>query len=359
MGKLTPRQMVLAYLALVFALPGIRGLALAQMLNGAYLVSSWLVDSLGLLVILLAFRGVDHLVHNRLKIWIPGHGRMSLVSIFLIRTGVVFLFFLPPLMVILQLHPVKVASREGPGSMGLDFEEVRLELNGTKIEGWYVPGKKVGAPVVLVAHGIGANKQNFLYPVKMVNDLGYGVLIIDFRAHGDSRGMFSTLGFREAEDVKASFDWLLAREPGRPVYALGFSMGAAAVVHAQAKYGIFEKVVLDSCFESLQEMAGKQFLVIYGPLAPLGWKQLRFWAWGLTGVDPANNSPGQAIRGFGETPVLLIHGGADPLIPYDHSIRLSERLGGQADLWLVEEAGHVGSMVDPDYPGKLARFFGR
>ncbi|MFC1707188.1 alpha/beta hydrolase [Planctomycetota bacterium] len=58
-------------------------------------------------------------------------------------------------------------------------------------------------------------------------------------------------------------------------------------------------------------------------------------------------------------PLLLIHGTADAVIPHAESERLAEAAGGRAQLWLVQDAGHAGSMARSEYKDRLGAFFAR
>ena len=164
---------IVPYVFVVFSLVGARGILMGKVLAGDYLLQSWLVDSLGFLLLLVFFRGVDFGVQWLLGRWMPGNGWKRTALGLGVRVGVVVFFFLPPLMVLLQLHPQKVSSSGDPASLGMDFEEVRLESGGVGLAGWYIPGSQPEGPVVLVAHGIGANRQNFLPPVRMLHGLGF------------------------------------------------------------------------------------------------------------------------------------------------------------------------------------------
>ena len=53
------------------------------------------------------------------------------------------------------------------------------------------------------------------------------------------------------DDVKAAHDWLKMRYPDRRIDVVGYSMGAAAAVRAARTYGLFDRMVLDSCFARL------------------------------------------------------------------------------------------------------------
>ena len=57
---------------------------------------------------------------------------------------------------------------------------------------------------------------------------GYGVLLIDLRAHGESPGTRITFGAKEADDAAASVAFIRSRAPGQPIAAIGWSLGGNA-----------------------------------------------------------------------------------------------------------------------------------
>jgi len=79
------------------------------------------------------------------------------------------------------------------------------------------------------------------------------------------------------------------------------------------------------------------------------------WSWIGTMVNPAleQGTGGliddalAAVRPWGfdpaaiSTPVLLVHGTADRVMPSAHSEWLARRVGGRAELVLVKDAGHI------------------
>ncbi|HEV2121586.1 MAG TPA: alpha/beta hydrolase, partial [Chloroflexota bacterium] len=98
---------------------------------------------------------------------------------------------------------------------------------GLRLHGWYVPPRARKA-VVMVCHGFGTNRTEGIDVWPWLNEAGYGVLLFDFQAHGESEGRYTTVGLREVEDVHAAIDYLQKRE-GEDVILLGFgiSMGAS------------------------------------------------------------------------------------------------------------------------------------
>jgi pimeloyl-ACP methyl ester carboxylesterase len=91
---------------------------------------------------------------------------------------------------------------------------------------------------------------------------GYGVLAWDFRAHGDSGGDMSTLGYYEQLDAEAALDYALAQEGVEHVGAWGGSMGAATVILTAAKRVEIEAVVADSAYPTLEDVLKVNFPLI-------------------------------------------------------------------------------------------------
>jgi uncharacterized protein len=120
-----------------------------------------------------------------------------------VRLTVLVLGFFPFLLSTLTIHPQRVATKGTPSDWRLLYEEVVIEARGISLRGWHCPNPE-SQSAVFVAHGLNANRENFMEPVRLLHDLGHSVLIIDFPAHGDSPGRATTLGLQEAADVKAA-----------------------------------------------------------------------------------------------------------------------------------------------------------
>ncbi|MGH7321529.1 MAG: alpha/beta hydrolase [Candidatus Rokuibacteriota bacterium] len=335
-----------------------RGWFLARALGGRYPLAYLLYDVIAFGAILALLRLFDASVKMLARRLVGSEGLARRVVGQATAAGVVIGVGFPFILVTLQFHPLRIATVGTPRQWGLPYTDVTVTADGLRLAAWHVPATREDQPVVVVTHGFNANRENFLPAVHLVHQLGYEAVIVDFRAHGDSEGHTSTFGFREASDIKAAYDWIVMHRPGRPVYAVAYSMGGAAVVHVAARHGIFDKIVLDSTFSSLEHVAHATLLGYFGPLAGPMWRVGRFWGWVWSGVDVGDHEPGRHIRALASQPLLLIHGTGDRFIPHTETLRLHALAGGRAELWLVEGAGHVQTLDHPEYRERLARFFG-
>jgi len=75
-----------------------------------------------------------------------------------------------------------------------------------QLNGWYSEANNAIGAVALF-HGYGDNKTDVLEEGKAFLNMGYNVLLLDFRAHGSSSGNTCTIGHLETEDVKLAYDF--------------------------------------------------------------------------------------------------------------------------------------------------------
>ena len=113
----------------------------------------------------------------------------------------------------------------------LQFREVTFKSrDGLTLFGRFVPSKN--RATLLVVHGLGQASQDMLFRAEILANAGFGLFLIDLRAHGSSDGDTSTNGLHEAEDVAGAVDYLLRRIDvnGQRLGALGISLGAQAAL---------------------------------------------------------------------------------------------------------------------------------
>jgi pimeloyl-ACP methyl ester carboxylesterase len=199
-------------------------------------------------------------------------------------------------------------------------------------------------PIVIVCHGLGANRANFFAYAQMAWMQQCHVLAFDFRGHGQSEGAITTLGGREAGDVVAASQWIRAQPQfaNSPLVLIGISMGGASALRAAAAARA-DGVFTESAFADLSIMLEERMAGL-GPLRHLAAASVRFAAWLQLGVDLEDVSPRDSLAALPlSTKVVLVHAGDDALIPIAHGERLAAARVGQK-LHVVEGAGHGGCL---------------
>jgi len=266
-------------------------------------------------------------------------------------TSVVFLtLFLSTVLT----HRFKIADGHDPESVfGRAYEHVRIPTaDGLILDGWFVPEKGSDRTIV-VCHGAGANKGNFIWFLGPLAGEGYNIVLFDFRAHGASEGRTTTYGIREQRDVQAVIDWLKCERPNQAhvIVGLGSSQGAMALALAAAEDRRIDALILDSPFVSPYALAmhhAGRVPLIGRPLACLILAEMS----AQTGTNFFSASAEQAVAQCGSRPVLVIHGADDILMPAEHARRLFEAATGPRELWF---GPGIHSNIVTAVPGEYAR----
>jgi fermentation-respiration switch protein FrsA (DUF1100 family) len=249
------------------------------------------------------------------------------------------------------LHP----ARQHPTGEFLRANDIQYENidlitgDGLKLAAWYTPPKN--GIVILVAHGHAAARLEDIYTVFASH--GYGVLAWDFRAHGDSEGDFTSLGYYEVLDVKAALDYALAQPGVKHIGGWGGSMGAVTMIRSAAKYSEIEAIVADSSFPTLVDELDLR--VPFPVIRPL----IRFFAEQQTALDLNDVRPVDDVAFISPRPVFIIQGMQDGAIPANSAQRIYDAAGEPKQLWTELDAGHLGMYsVHPDeYTEKVIGFF--
>ncbi|HXQ36548.1 MAG TPA: alpha/beta hydrolase [Anaerolineales bacterium] len=231
------------------------------------------------------------------------------------------------------LHPPRIIP---PGNTlrenKIDFQQLDLVTeDGIRLSAWYTPPRK-GA-VILLAHGYGDNRPEWVHA--LLAKKGYGVLSWDARAHGESDGEISTIGYLELLEVRAALDYVRTQPEVNHIGAWGGSMGAATLIRATAQFPQIEALFVDSSFASLNDEF--DFLVPYPVINPLA----KFIAELQTGIHLDEINPLNDIEQISPRPVYIVHSKGDTVAPPDAGEKLFNAAHESRFLWVEEEAAHL------------------
>src|SRR5436309_8340798 len=242
--------------------------------------------------------------------------------------------------------------------------EVR-EPDGVLLSGGQLTPRTPNGSWVLLFHGVADNRVDVTGQAEVLLRAGYGVVMMDARAHGASEGSTATYGWLERKDTRAVIDRLfqdsrqgcLASQyhgTGSPcplprhVFALGESMGAAIALESAGSDPRIAAVVAEAPFANLREAAydyaGLRKYPWLGKtlFAPFTWTLL-YRDKKLAGLPVAEVSPQKAVaaRAF---PVLLICDEKDEALPCRHSELIYAAARGPKQLWVVPGAFHTAAL---------------
>jgi pimeloyl-ACP methyl ester carboxylesterase len=243
-----------------------------------------------------------------------------------------------------------------PADYGLDYEDVSFNTSdGLTLRGWYVPSTN-GAAVILL-HPIASNRVGVLKVAEVLARHGYGVLLFDLRAHGESDGELLPFGGNEAEDVRGAAAYLQTRtdvDPNR-IGAMGLSLGAQVSILGAARTEAIRAVAADApCCTTFGD--------IPPPASPGDWLWVPYdlvffpllqWHTGVSDPEPVR----EAIARISPRPILLI-GGESEWNMQEHLYRAAAE---PKSLWLIPGAGHIDGLSKrpEEYEARIVGFFDR
>ncbi|MGD8398462.1 MAG: alpha/beta fold hydrolase, partial [Anaerolineae bacterium] len=216
-----------------------------------------------------------------------------------------------------------------PADAEIYYRDVTLTTDdGVELAAWYVPAAGQMAPEtspsIILAHGLMDRKATMIQIVPWLHEAGYNVILVDFRGHGESEKLPTTIGREEALDIIAVLDWLEVEGVADRVGGLGMSLGAASLINAASQDSRLDALVLDSLFA---DWGDTDFARDYR-LSP---------DWLVPGVP----RPIDIITSL-HIPVFIIHGTADILVDERHAYRLYDAAHEPKQLW-INDSGHAWS----------------
>ncbi len=226
------------------------------------------------------------------------------------------------------VHPKRRIQEKTPRDFGLNYRPIEFfSSDKIKLKGWLIKNKNPKG-IIILSHGYGYDKQSMLPPAKELYENGYSLLLFDYRAHGESEGNKTTIGFLEQYDLLAAIDF--ARKLNRRIAVIGVSMGAATAIVVGAKTKNIKAIVADSSFAKLKD-------IIYSKIPLLSQLIIKFMS--FHGVDVSQSQPLNNVNKL-SIPILYIHSKKDTLIPYQESIKLFNKTKSEKKILLFPEGDH-------------------
>jgi uncharacterized protein len=193
------------------------------------------------------------------------------------------------------------------------FDTVLLKTdNGTYLDAWYGKTDSTAKGTVLLFHGVTSNKSAVLAEANEFRYMGYNTLLVDFRAHGFSGGSRTSIGIKEAEDIKLAYDFISAKGE-KKIFLWGISMGAVAIAKAIADYELKPAgVILEMPFGSLQQHLKGRARTLGFPAQPFGFL-VTFWMGVERGYNGFKHRTARYAKKI-QCPVLVQWGAEDSYV---------------------------------------------
>jgi uncharacterized protein len=244
------------------------------------------------------------------------------------------------------------------GRPPLDLEASNVSLvsrSGSLIHGWLSHGT-AGKGAVLLLHGTRGDRRDMVSRAEFLRGRGFSLLLIDFQAHGETRGEQATFGDRESYDVVAAIQYLHHQLPGERIGVLGISMGAVAFVLADGRPQV-NAVVLEGMYPTIQQGVANRLRLSLGPLGPMLAPLVMLQLQPRLRIEPGRLRPIDRMSRIG-APLLIVNGTLDDYTSIQDARALYDAASAPKALWAVEGAGHVDlfAFAKDEYERRIGEF---
>jgi uncharacterized protein len=219
----------------------------------------------------------------------------------------------------------------GPACRALTF----AGADGVRLGAWYCPVRPE-SPLVILFHGYGDEKTGTLNEARVFLELGLSVFLVDFRGSGDSSESYTTVGYKEADDVAAAVRYAKAGLPHSKLVLYGISMGAAAELRAVHSCGVQpDAIIAEAVFDRMLATVRNRFELMGVPSFPCA-ALLVFWGGRQLGFDAFANNPVDYAASV-RCPILFLQGAVDRRARLEEARQVYDAVPGRK--WFKEFAG--------------------
>ena len=217
-----------------------------------------------------------------------------------------------------------------------DYKVIKLKSN-KEIECWFIENEKPKGTIILF-HGYGGEKSSMICKSNEFIKLGFNTLLVDFMGSGNSEGNQTTIGFKEADQVKTTFDYLL-KNGEKNIYLFGTSMGSVAIMKCINDYKIKPKGIIIECpFGTMYQTVCARFNKMNAPTFPMA-GILLFWGGIQNGFWGFSHNPTEYAKNI-NCPTLLLYGEKDKSVSRNEIDEIYKNLKGIKNLCVYKKTGH-------------------
>ena len=217
-----------------------------------------------------------------------------------------------------------------PSDLGMPYDDVRLETDdGETLHAWWVQAEDAES-TILFFHGNAGNIGHRLDSIRIFHDLGYNVLIVDYRGYGESTGSPSEEGLYK--DALTAYHWLRHEQAltSDDLVLFGRSLGAA-VASWLATQQPAAGLIVESGFISIPELGAELYPFL--PVRPLA-------RYDYATVDHLS---------LVSAPVLVVHSPDDDIVPFRHGQALFQAANEPKSMLEISGDHNSGFLTSGDY----------
>lgn len=227
------------------------------------------------------------------------------------------------------------------------FDTVSLVTgSGLQVDAWLIRTDSQARGTVILFHGVGGTRMSNIDEANEFRFRGYRVMMLDFRGHGNSAGHTTTIGMREAEEVKLAYEYI-QRLGEKNIFLFGSSMGAVAVARAVSRYQLQPSgIILEMPFYSLQTYLKARAGQIGFPTQPFAFFTT-FWIGVEKGFNGFSHRTTRYMKDV-QCPVLLQWGTQDAYVNEEETEKIFEATAAPRKKLVVYNGAQHESLLRKD-----------
>lgn len=223
-----------------------------------------------------------------------------------------------------------------PDKMKIAYVDFWLETKDkVKLHGWHLKSEKKSKGLLIHFHGNAQNMTAHFLNVAWLTKHQYDVFVFDYRGYGKSEGEPSQKGtyLDSLAYFQYACDYVKKNKLNRLI-VMGQSLGGVVSLDALPDMPCLDKVslmVVDSTFSSYKWIAFDRLTT--------SWISVLFspFAFVFVSNDKGSLDSLNKIK----TPLLVIHGENDPVVPFKFGKEIFDKYQGTKWLWSVKSNGHT------------------
>ncbi|MEY3236846.1 MAG: hypothetical protein RI883_947 [Bacteroidota bacterium] len=230
-------------------------------------------------------------------------------------------------------HPEKI-SNNTKIEFSIPVELINIPVEGANLSGALFKVEK-SKGLVFFLHGNAGNLFDQENAAKFYTGLGYDFFTVDYRSFGKSTGeMKDEKQF--FNDVQTTYDLIKKSYNEDSITIIGYSVGTAPAAML-ASTNNAEKLILIAPYYSLVDMTIRKYKIIPTFLLKYKFETYKY-------VEEV------------KSPILIIHGDKDAVIPFEASQQLSKLLKQGDEFYPIKNQGHDDFEMNQLFESKISEY---
>ncbi|MEI0602745.1 alpha/beta hydrolase [Brachyspira alvinipulli] len=202
---------------------------------------------------------------------------------------------------------------------------------------------------VIIAHPYEGRGSYMKYFAEKYYNMGFNIILIDLRTHGDSEGGIYSLGYLERLDILSWIEYIKNNYENSQIILYGISMGANAVMMCSCENiednvkAIIEDAGFTGAKEQLKERLDISYKLPFFPIIPLTSFmtkiRLGFSFDDINVINAVSKS---------KVPILFIHGDKDSLVNPNMVNKLYDACCSDKEKLIIKNGEHIKAVLSDE-----------